>query len=347
MLLQWGQNKRSCGRWDSASGSGALPQRRAGAKIQRRSPTRAPPSGLSYTRGSNLRTASPLPPRSGSGIGTSDAHHSRGREKNRGRRKGPQFLPFFNPPNVSLTSGSHALWFSSSWSTEKDAAGQHTDADALARCSCIRVAAEELLGKLRQNGLPGAMGRLRGEGGKGETAGTRRRSGEPLREAEAAFLAVPGVDGVSDTVRVDKSDAGGCGADARCSAGTGEAERGEGCMWRALEAPAALPTAPSAVRQIGAASFPWKEPTPSTDQRRAGRRQSNGDAAGPGELSAAGLRLRGGAAGRGERLRGSRRAAEQRLSMPGASASGAREEASEKLHAGAVAASGAYIEGKG
>jgi len=31
----------------------------------------------------------------------------------------------------------------------------------------------------------------------------------------------------------------GRGADARCLAGTGEAERGEGCLWLALEAPAA------------------------------------------------------------------------------------------------------------
>jgi hypothetical protein len=78
VLLQWGQNKRSRGRRDAASASGASPQRRAGAKIQRRSPAPAPPSGPSYTRGSNLRAASPLPPRSGAGIGTSDAHHSRG-----------------------------------------------------------------------------------------------------------------------------------------------------------------------------------------------------------------------------------------------------------------------------
>ncbi|RLN31022.1 hypothetical protein C2845_PM05G30190 [Panicum miliaceum] len=78
VLLQWGQNKRSRGRRDAASGSGASPQRRAGAKIQRRSPAPVPPSGPSYTRGSNLRAASPLPPRSGAGIGTSDAHHSRG-----------------------------------------------------------------------------------------------------------------------------------------------------------------------------------------------------------------------------------------------------------------------------
>ncbi|CAN6336852.1 unnamed protein product [Urochloa humidicola] len=38
-----------------------------------------PPSGPSYTRGSSLRSASPLPPRSGAGIGSSsDAHHGRG-----------------------------------------------------------------------------------------------------------------------------------------------------------------------------------------------------------------------------------------------------------------------------
>nr|CAB3464498.1 unnamed protein product [Digitaria exilis] len=86
VLLQWGQNKRSRGRRDGASGSGASPLRRQpGAKIQRRSsPSPAdklmpPPSGPSYTRGSNLRAASPLPPRSGAGIGTSDSsQHSRG-----------------------------------------------------------------------------------------------------------------------------------------------------------------------------------------------------------------------------------------------------------------------------
>ncbi|CAN6345913.1 unnamed protein product [Urochloa humidicola] len=90
LLLNWGQNKRSRGRRDGASSSGAgsspLRGRQPGgaAKIQRRSPSPAdklmpPPSGPSYTRGSNLRSASPLPPRSGAGIGTSsDAHHSRG-----------------------------------------------------------------------------------------------------------------------------------------------------------------------------------------------------------------------------------------------------------------------------
>jgi hypothetical protein len=85
VLLQWGQNKRLRGRRDGASGGGSSPLRgQLGAKIQRRSPVPAdkllmpPPSGPSYTRGSNLRSASPLPPRSGSGIGTSDAHHGRG-----------------------------------------------------------------------------------------------------------------------------------------------------------------------------------------------------------------------------------------------------------------------------
>ncbi|CAL4901873.1 unnamed protein product [Urochloa decumbens] len=90
LLLQWGQNKRSRGRRDAASGSGASPLRRqpGAAKIQRRSPSPAdklmmppPPSVPSYTRGSNLRSASPLPPRSGgAGIGasSSDAHHGRG-----------------------------------------------------------------------------------------------------------------------------------------------------------------------------------------------------------------------------------------------------------------------------
>ncbi|CAN6332136.1 unnamed protein product [Urochloa humidicola] len=91
LLLNWGQNKRSRGRRDGASSSGAgaspLRGRQPGgaAKIQRRSPSPAdklmmpPPSGPSYTRGSNLRSASPLPPRFGAGIGTSsDAHHGRG-----------------------------------------------------------------------------------------------------------------------------------------------------------------------------------------------------------------------------------------------------------------------------
>ncbi|TKW25955.1 hypothetical protein SEVIR_3G154500v4 [Setaria viridis] len=85
VLLQWGQNKRLRGRRDGASGSGASPLRgQQSAKIQRRSPVPAdkllmpPPSGPSYTRGSNLRSASPLPSRSGAGIGTSDAHHGRG-----------------------------------------------------------------------------------------------------------------------------------------------------------------------------------------------------------------------------------------------------------------------------
>ncbi|OEL34471.1 hypothetical protein BAE44_0004511 [Dichanthelium oligosanthes] len=84
VLLQWGQNKRSRGRRDAAAASGASPQRRQpGAKIQRRSPAPTdklmpPPSGTSYTRGSTLRAASPLPPRSGAGIGSSDAHHGRG-----------------------------------------------------------------------------------------------------------------------------------------------------------------------------------------------------------------------------------------------------------------------------
>uniref|UniRef100_A0A0A9CDV8 Uncharacterized protein n=1 Tax=Arundo donax TaxID=35708 RepID=A0A0A9CDV8_ARUDO len=82
VLLQWGQNKRSRGRRDassaSASASAASPQRRQpGAKIQRRSSAPAdkvmpPPSAPSYTRGSNLRVGSSLPPRAG------DAHHSRG-----------------------------------------------------------------------------------------------------------------------------------------------------------------------------------------------------------------------------------------------------------------------------
>ncbi|CAL4894790.1 unnamed protein product [Urochloa decumbens] len=89
LLLQWGQNKRSRGRRDAASGSSGSPLRRqpGAAKIQRRSPSPAdklmmpPPSAPSYTRGSNLRSASPLPPRSGgAGIGasSSDAHHGRG-----------------------------------------------------------------------------------------------------------------------------------------------------------------------------------------------------------------------------------------------------------------------------
>ncbi|XP_039803625.1 cysteine-rich repeat secretory protein 38-like [Panicum virgatum] len=46
------------------------------AKIQRRSPV--PPKGPSYTHRTNLHAASPLPPRSGAGIGASDAHHSGG-----------------------------------------------------------------------------------------------------------------------------------------------------------------------------------------------------------------------------------------------------------------------------
>ncbi|WVZ99548.1 hypothetical protein U9M48_044826 [Paspalum notatum var. saurae] len=82
LLLQWGQNKRSRGRRDAASSSGASPQRRQTVgKIQRRSSAAAdklmpPPSAPSYTRGSNLRISSPLHPRSGSGAG--DAPHGRG-----------------------------------------------------------------------------------------------------------------------------------------------------------------------------------------------------------------------------------------------------------------------------
>ncbi|CAD6332906.1 unnamed protein product [Miscanthus lutarioriparius] len=83
LLLQWGQNKRMRCRRDSASAS---PQRRqaGGGKIQRRSSSPAadklmpPPSAAPYTRASNLRSASPLPPRSASGSGSSgDAHHAR------------------------------------------------------------------------------------------------------------------------------------------------------------------------------------------------------------------------------------------------------------------------------
>nr|AGT16891.1 hypothetical protein SHCRBa_165_I15_F_470 [Saccharum hybrid cultivar R570] len=86
LLLQWGQNKRMRCRRDSASAS---PQRRqaGGGKIQRRSSSplpaadklMPPPSAAPYTRASNLRSASPLPPRSGSGSsgGASDAHHAR------------------------------------------------------------------------------------------------------------------------------------------------------------------------------------------------------------------------------------------------------------------------------
>jgi hypothetical protein len=74
LLLQWGQNKRMRCRRDSASPS---PQhRQAGGKIQRRSSSPAvdklmpPPSAAPYTRGSNLRSVSSLPPRSGSGSGS-------------------------------------------------------------------------------------------------------------------------------------------------------------------------------------------------------------------------------------------------------------------------------------
>lgn len=74
LLLRWGQNKRMRCRRDSASPS---PQhRQAGGKIQRRSSSPAvdklmpPPSAAPYTRGSNLRSVSSLPPRSGSGSGS-------------------------------------------------------------------------------------------------------------------------------------------------------------------------------------------------------------------------------------------------------------------------------------
>jgi hypothetical protein len=78
LLLRWGQNKRMRCRRDCASAS---PQRRqAGGKIPRRSSSPAadnlmpPPSAAPYARGSNLRYATPRPPRSGA----SDAHHGRG-----------------------------------------------------------------------------------------------------------------------------------------------------------------------------------------------------------------------------------------------------------------------------
>ncbi|CAD6271264.1 unnamed protein product [Miscanthus lutarioriparius] len=86
LLLQWGQNKRMRCRRDSASAS---PQRgqAGGGKIQRRSSSPAadklmpPPSAAPYTRASNLRSASPLHPRSRSGSGSSggasDAHQPR------------------------------------------------------------------------------------------------------------------------------------------------------------------------------------------------------------------------------------------------------------------------------
>ncbi|KAL6610630.1 hypothetical protein ACP70R_040599 [Stipagrostis hirtigluma subsp. patula] len=83
VLLQWGQNKRTRGRRDAASGSAASPQRRQPpAKIQRRSSAPAdklmpPPSGPSYTRGSTLRVTSSLPARGGAAI-SGDAHHGRG-----------------------------------------------------------------------------------------------------------------------------------------------------------------------------------------------------------------------------------------------------------------------------
>jgi hypothetical protein len=70
LLLQWGQNKRMRCHRDSASPS---PQhRQAGGKIHRRSSSPAvdklmpPPSAAPYTCGSNLRSVSSLPPRSGS-----------------------------------------------------------------------------------------------------------------------------------------------------------------------------------------------------------------------------------------------------------------------------------------
>ncbi|XP_052165297.1 uncharacterized protein LOC127782230 isoform X1 [Oryza glaberrima] len=93
VLLQWGHNKRSRCRRDASSSANAAPsssQRRqtasAAGKILRRSSAPAeklmpppPPSTTtgSYTRGSNLRSASSFPTRSAAAAAVGDAHHHR------------------------------------------------------------------------------------------------------------------------------------------------------------------------------------------------------------------------------------------------------------------------------
>ncbi|OEL18670.1 hypothetical protein BAE44_0020312 [Dichanthelium oligosanthes] len=84
VLLQWGHNKRSRCRRDSGATAPSAQRRQAGvgAKIQRRSSAPAeklmppPPSAAgSYTRGSNLRSASSFPSRASASTGAGDARH--------------------------------------------------------------------------------------------------------------------------------------------------------------------------------------------------------------------------------------------------------------------------------
>ncbi|KAJ1284791.1 hypothetical protein BS78_03G232200 [Paspalum vaginatum] len=86
VLLQWGHNKRSRCRRDSAAAAPSAQRRQTGGvKIQRRASAPAeklmpppPPAAGSYTRGSNLRSASSFPSRAsaaGGGDGRHGSHH--------------------------------------------------------------------------------------------------------------------------------------------------------------------------------------------------------------------------------------------------------------------------------
>uniref|UniRef100_A0A0D9V461 DUF1639 domain-containing protein n=1 Tax=Leersia perrieri TaxID=77586 RepID=A0A0D9V461_9ORYZ len=106
VLLQWGHNKRSRCRRDSAASSAPSSQQRrqnasAAGKIQRRSSAPAeklmpppPPSTTagSYTRGSNLRSASTFPTRSATAAAAGDAHPHRSAAEERsggGHKRSP------------------------------------------------------------------------------------------------------------------------------------------------------------------------------------------------------------------------------------------------------------------
>ncbi|GJM93563.1 hypothetical protein PR202_ga10128 [Eleusine coracana subsp. coracana] len=90
VFLQWGHNKRSRGRRDSAAAAPSAQRRQpgvgvGGGKIQRRAsappeklmPPPPPAAGSSYTRGSNLRSASSFASRSSSAsaVAAGDARH--------------------------------------------------------------------------------------------------------------------------------------------------------------------------------------------------------------------------------------------------------------------------------